>query len=322
MHYHRRPGWALPESAVTPESVFLNRRQILAGMGMGAGLLAAPGALRAMPQAESAFDPMPDLHEAFADAGMPPTDEALTSTYNNFYEFGSSKRIFEEAQKLETDGWTIRITGEVEEEMEISVEDLLTEMPMEERIVRLRCVEAWSMVVPWIGFPMSALIEKARPLSSAQYVKMQTFMNPDVATEQRASWWPWPYTEGLTMDEAKNELSFMVVGAYGKVLHKQFGAPIRLHTPWKYGFKSIKSIDHIEFTSERPLSFWEELAEKEYGFWANVNPEVAHPRWSQAEELVLGTEEKIPTQLYNGYGEWVADMYAGLPEEVGERFWR
>ena len=319
MHYHRRPSWAISEAMVTPEHVFLNRRQILAGMGLGAGLLAMPGRARA----EAGVSPIEGApNPAFTDAGRPVTDEAVNSTYNNFYEFGSSKRISQEAQKLETEGWKITVAGLVEEEFTIDMDDLIGRMALEDRIYRHRCVEAWSMVAPWTGFPLSKLVELAKPLSSATHVRFQTFMNPEIATEQRASWWPWPYVEGLTMDEAMNELSFMVVGAYGKELHKQFGAPMRLHTPWKYGFKSIKSIDRIEFTDSQPLSFWEELLGAEYGFWANVNPEVDHPRWSQAEERVLGTDEKIPTLLYNGYGEQVAGMYGDLPAQVGERFWR
>ncbi len=319
MHYHRRPSWAIADSSVTPEHVFLNRRALLAGMGMGAGLLALPGRGRA----EAGISPLEaPQNPAFADAGRPATDESLTAFYNNYYEFGSSKRIADEAQKLDVTGWKVKIAGLVEEEFEIDFQDLMGRMPLEDRNYRHRCVEAWSMVAPWTGFPLSKLVELAKPLSSATYVKFQTFLDPDVATEQRATWWPWPYTEGLTMDEAMNELSFMVVGAYGKELHKQFGAPMRLHTPWKFGFKSIKAIDRIEFTDERPLSFWEELAENEYGFWANVNPEVPHPRWSQADELVLGTDERVPTRLYNGYEEQVAAMYGDLPQSVGERFWR
>lgn len=319
MHYHRRPSWAISESMVTPEHVFLNRRSLLAGMGMGAGLLAMPGRGRAEPgvsELSGAQNP------AYADAGRPVTGEVTNSTYNNYYEFGSSKRISEEAQQLDVSGWKITIAGLVEEEFQIDMDDLLGRVALEDRIYRHRCVEAWSMVAPWTGFPLARLIEMAKPLSSATHVKFQTFLDADVATEQRATWWPWPYTEGLTMDEAMNDLSFMVVGAYGKELHKQFGAPMRLHTPWKFGFKSIKAIDRIEFTSEQPVSFWEELADNEYGFWANVNPEAPHPRWSQATERVLGTDERIPTQLYNGYGEQVADMYGDLPDTVGQRFWR
>ncbi len=177
------------------------------------------------------------------------------------------------------------------------------------------------MVAPWIGFEMSHLLALAKPLSSAKFVRFETFLDKSVAPGQRQPWHPWPYVEGLTMAEAANELTFMVVGAYGKVLHKQFGAPIRLHTPWKYGFKSIKSVVKITFTDERPVSFWEELQAREYGFWANVNPEVNHPRWSQATERVLGSEDRIPTLLYNGYGEEVAGIYAGMAD-LGDALYR
>ncbi|MGB0499529.1 MAG: protein-methionine-sulfoxide reductase catalytic subunit MsrP, partial [Rubricella sp.] len=262
------------------------------------------------------------LNPAFSDAGRPVTDEGLSSTYNNFYEFGSSKRIWREAQALEVDPWTIAIDGMVERPFEIGFEDLMSRVTLEERIVRHRCVEAWSMVVPWIGFPLSQLLEIAQPLSSARYVRFETFLDPDVAREQRATWWPWPYVEGLTIEEAANELSFVVTGAYGKELHKQFGAPLRLHTPWKYGFKHIKSIVKITFTDEQPLSFWEELQAREYGFWANVNPDVDHPRWSQATELMLGEDDRRPTLLFNGYGEQVAHLYTGMEERLGDRLWR
>ena len=176
------------------------------------------------------------------------------------------------------------------------------------------------MVVPWVGFSLAELVKMARPLSGAKFVQFQTFHDPETARGQRQAWYPWPYTEGLTMAEATNDLSFMAVGAYGKVLHKQFGAPMRLHLPWKYGFKSIKSVDRITFTDKRPVGFWEELQAKEYGFWANVNPEVPHPRWSQASERVLGTQERIPTVLFNGYGEQVASLYTDVDE--GDRLWR
>lgn len=240
MHYFRTPSWHIPDRLATDESVFLNRRSLLKGMGIaGAGALIA-GQSRAA-QAEDPFVPMPERAAAYADAGRPITDEAFSASYNNFYEFGSSKRIAREAQALQTDGWEITIDGLVEKPVTVAVEDLLTEMPMEERVYRHRCVEAWSMTVPWIGFELSALLAKAAPLSGAKYVQFQTFLDTSVAPEQRAVWWPWPYTEGLTIAEAQHELTFMVVGAYGKVLHKQFGAPIRLHTPWKYGFKAIKS---------------------------------------------------------------------------------
>ena len=178
------------------------------------------------------------------------------------------------------------------------------------------------MVVPWIGFPMKKLVSIANPLSSAKYVRMETFMDPSVASEQRAHWYPWPYVEGVTLAEANNDLAFMVVGAYGKVLHRQFGAPLRLHLPWKYGFKSIKSIVKFTFTDRQPKGFWEELLGREYGFWANVNPGVDHPRWSQATEQPLSGGGKIPTQLFNGYGEHVAHLYQGIESRLGDKLWR
>lgn len=175
------------------------------------------------------------------------------------------------------------------------------------------------MVVPWTGFPMAALVAYAKPLAAAKYVRMETFLNPEIASGQRQSFYPWPYVEGLTMAEATNELAFMVTGVYGKPLLKQYGAPLRLATPWKYGFKSVKSIVRFTFTDERPVSFWEGLQASEYGFWANVNPEVPHPRWSQATEEVLGTGERAPTQLFNGYADEVAALYAGIE---GEQLYR
>ena len=189
-------------------------------------------------------------------------------------------------------------------------------MPLEERVYRLRCVEAWSMVVPWSGFPLSALVKLAEPLSTAKYVRMETFMDPDNAKGQKQHWYPWPYIEGLSIEEAMNDLAFIATGIYGKPMPRQNGAPLRLAVPWKYGFKSTKSIVRLTFTSERPVSFWEELQASEYGFWANVNPEVPHARWSQSSEQPLGGGGKrIPTLLYNGYGEQVADLYKGMQGE-------
>ncbi|MEX0759755.1 MAG: protein-methionine-sulfoxide reductase catalytic subunit MsrP [Tistlia sp.] len=245
----------------------------------------------------------------------PLTDEKLATTYNNYYEFGSSKNIWRGAQDLPIRPWSVSIGGLVEEPFEIGIDELLAKMPLEERLYRLRCVEAWSMAVPWSGFALAELVKLARPLASGKYLKMVTLEDYDVMPGQRAGWYPWPYVEGLTVAEASNELAFIATGLYGKPIPKQNGAPLRLAVPWKYGFKSIKSIVAFEFTEERPVSFWEDIQSREYGFWANVNPEVPHPRWSQASEQVLGTDEKVPTQLYNGYGEFVADLYAGMAEE-------
>jgi methionine sulfoxide reductase catalytic subunit len=191
-------------------------------------------------------------------------------------------------------------------------------MPLEERLYRHRCVEAWGMAIPWSGFPLAKLVELAKPLSSAKYLVMHTFLDSSVASGQRQTWYPWPYTEGLTIAEAANELAFLATGAYGKPMPKQHGAPLRLAVPWKYGFKSIKSVNHFSFSAERPKSFWEALQASEYGFWANVNPEVAHPRWSQATEEDITTKERRPTLIYNGYGEYVAHLYSGLEKE---RLW-
>jgi sulfoxide reductase catalytic subunit YedY len=327
----RKQRWLISESQVTPEPVFWNRRRLLAAGGglIGAGALGAfagGSPMAPSPAAAAtpgdAFTPMPGLNPKFADAGREITDEAINGQYNNFYEFGSHKAIFGAAQALATDGWTVTIDGMVSKPFEIGVEDLLARMALEERIYRHRCVEAWSMVVPWIGFPLHRLVALAEPLSGARYLRFETFLDPEVARGQRQHWYPWPYVEGLTMDEAANDLALMVVGAYGKVLPKQFGAPLRLHLPWKYGFKSIKSIRKITFTDERPVSFWEELAANEYGFWANVNPAVRHPRWSQEHERILGTDDSAPTVRFNGYGADVAHLYTGLEDEFGDRLWR
>jgi sulfoxide reductase catalytic subunit YedY len=191
----------------------------------------------------------------------------------------------------------------------------LKKMPFEERLYRHRCVEAWSMAVPWSGFPMAAFVDFAKPLGSAKYVQMETFLDPKTASGQKQVWYPWPYVEGVTIAEAGNELAFLVTGMYGKPVPKQDGAPLRLALPWKYGFKSVKSIVRFSFIDKRPVSFWEALAANEYGFWANVNPAVPHPRWSQADERVLGTNERRPTLKWNGYGEFVAHLYDGIENE-------
>jgi len=300
-------GWEIPERLATPEDVAMNRRAFIAGAGAIAGAAALPDLAFAAPDPTASLYPGP-RNELYKLA-RPITPERVNSRFNNFYEFGSTKKIFRAAQKLQIRPWQLQIDGMVEQPITIDFDDLIRKMPVEERLYRHRCVEAWSMTVPWSGFPMRDLVAFAKPLSSAKYVRMETFKEPSVAKGQRQFWYPWPYVEGITIEEAGNDMAFMVTGAYGKPLAKQFGAPIRLALPWKYGFKSIKSIVRISFTDERPKSFWEEILPKEYGFWANVNPKVRHPRWSQATERVLGTNEEIPTQLYNGYGEFVASLY-------------
>lgn len=313
-------GWELPEAKATPEGVYLNRRNILKSMA-GAGLIASIGSNTAFSGAFAAegHDPSASLYPVPRNdqykVTRELTPEKIVTTYNNFYEFGSHKEIYEAAQALKIRPWTVKIDGLVEKEMEIDIDDLLAQMPLEERLYRHRCVEAWSMVVPWSGFPMKELVKLAAPTSGAKYVVMQTFEDKSVAPGQRQFWYPWPYTDGLTIEEAMNDLTFMVTGLYGKPLPKQNGSPLRLAAPWKYGFKQVKSINRISFTEERPVTFWETLIKNEYGFWANINPEVPHPRWSQAKERDIGTGEKIPTLLYNGYGEYVADIYKDMKGE-------
>jgi len=317
----QRRGWELPESAATPEGVFLARRQFLKGAASSAAMLAGSmaGISRAFANED---DPTADLYPVdrnptyvLDDRWSEPTPEDLATTYNNFYEFGSHKQIAAAAQSLKIRPWTVIIDGYVEEAMTVDVDDLIRKMPLEERVYRHRCVEAWSMAVPWSGFPMKALVDFAKPTSSAKYIRMETFHDPEMASGQSQYWYPWPYIEGLTIEEATNELAFIATGLYGKPIPKQNGAPLRLAVPWKYGFKSIKSLVRFSFTDERPVSFWEESQGAEYGFWANVNPEVDHPRWSQATERPLGGNEKIPTLLYNGYEEFVADLYKDLQDE-------
>lgn len=314
-------AWELPESAATPEHVFRDRRRLCKAIAAGSVLLSAGGmiATNAALAEEPMTDPSAGLYPVAQnprftlDRPLTPEDEA--TSYNNYYEFGSSKNIKSEAQALPIRPWAVTIDGMVEQAMTIDIDDLLKKMPLEERLYRHRCVEAWSMAVPWSGFALKALVEMARPLGSAKYLRMETFNNPDVAEGQRAVWYPWPYVEGLTDFEASNDLAFIATGIYGKPLPPQNGSPLRLAVPWKYGFKSIKGIVKFTFTDERPRSFWEDLQDSEYGFWANVNPEVSHPRWSQATERVLGTGERVPTLLFNGYADFVADMYKGLEGE-------
>ncbi|MGI8526650.1 MAG: protein-methionine-sulfoxide reductase catalytic subunit MsrP [Pseudolabrys sp.] len=321
MNVIRRRGWEIPESQLTPEHLFFNRRSFLAGASAVALL---PGAAQAQRVSDLANvpDPTSDLYPAKHNdkyaLDRPVTDEKINAHYNNFYEFNSSKEVAAQAQRLPIRPWTIKIDGMVEKEQTVGIDDLIRKIGLEERSYRHRCVEAWSMAIAWTGFPFARLVEMARPLASAKYVRMETFNDPKVAPGLRQSWYPWPYVEGLTMAEATNELTFLATGAYGHPIAKQHGAPLRLATPWKYGFKSIKSIVRVSFVDKQPKGMWEALQASEYGFWANVNPQVPHPRWSQASEEVIGTGERRPTLLFNGYGDYVADMYKGLGNE---RLW-
>jgi sulfoxide reductase catalytic subunit YedY len=320
-------GWELPESEATPEDVFLRRREIVKALGIAPALAATASVLPAgLANAEAGIDPTADLYPV-------PRNEKYTverditaqneaTTYNNFYEFGSHKQISRAAQRLSIRPWNIVIDGMVEKEFEIGIDDLRKQVKLEERVYRHRCVEAWAMTVPWSGFQMSELVALAKPMAGAKYVQMQTIAEDKAEMPGlRQFWYPWPYQEGLTIEEATNELAFMVTGLYGKPVPKQNGAPLRLAVPWKYGFKSIKSIVRFTFTDQQPKTFWEGLQPAEYGFWANVNPEVDHPRWSQASEWLLGgrQSDRVPTRLYNGYAEFVAGLY---PADAGEVYYR
>jgi sulfoxide reductase catalytic subunit YedY len=297
----------MPEREATPEAIFRDRRRILAGMaGIAGGILAQSAPRPAFAAAGPKLYPAKRNLDFKLD--RPVTKEELALTYNNFYEFGSHKQISKAAQKLKVNPWAISIGGMVEKDITIEFDDLVKKIGLEERLYRHRCVEAWSMAVPWTGFPFRKLLALARPQSGAKYVVMQTFEDSKIASGQKQFWYPWPYTEGLTIEEAANDLAFLATGVYGKPMPKQMGAPIRLAVPWKYGFKSIKSIVSFNFTDKRPVTFWEKISPREYGFWANVNPKVSHPRWSQARERPLGGWEKIPTLLYNGYAEEVAGL--------------
>jgi sulfoxide reductase catalytic subunit YedY len=314
MFYLRRKGWEIAEREATDESVFLNRRSVLKSAGyMGLAAAGLVGHSQAAPaDPSSALYPAPRNNLYKLDRDL--TAETIASHYNNFYEYGLTKSIAAAAEQLRLRPWTVAIDGLVEAPRQMDIDQLLKLMPLEERLYRHRCVEAWSMSVPWTGFPLRALVALAKPLSSATYVRFETFNDPDMAPEQRG-FWPWPYVEGLTIAEASHDLAFMVTGAYGKPLAKAFGAPLRVHLPWKYGFKSAKSLVRMSFTDKRPETFWETSGPGEYGFWANVNPDVPHPRWSQASEEVLGTHNRRPTLIYNGYGEYVADLYKDMAGE-------
>jgi sulfoxide reductase catalytic subunit YedY len=298
---------------ITSESNYLNRRQFMrtAGLAAGAGLAALSLPLRAGADAR-------DLETV---AGPYSTDETPNSweditTYNNFYEFGTGKEDpYRHAQAFRSRPWKVKIGGECDKPGIYDYEDIVRPHALEDRVYRHRCVEAWSMVVPWVGFPLGDLLQRFEPNSDAKYVRFKTLFDPEQMPGQRRAVLRWPYVEGLTIAEAMHPLTLMTVGVYGKELPNQNGAPLRLVIPWKYGFKGIKSIVEIEFTRRQPDTSWELAAPHEYGFYANVNPEVDHPRWSQARERRIGAglfAEKQPTLMFNGYAEHVASLYSGL----------
>ena len=322
----RRPrGWEIAESAATPEAVARAGRRAVLGGAVALGFSAmAPHAARAQWKLFGGGAPaapaqprtkLAATRNTKYDPGRAITPEEDAETYNNYYEFGLSKSVYNEAKALPETPWTLQIDGMVAKPRTIGLDDLLKQVQIEERVYRHRCVEAWAMTVPWTGFPVADLLKIAEPMASAKYMVFTTLADAKTMPGLRQSWYPWPYTEGLTMQEAANELSFISIGMYGQTLPPQNGAPLRLTVPWKYGFKSAKSIVKISFTDKRPTTFWESLQESEYGFWANVNPAVPHPRWSQASERLLGSDERVPTQIWNGYGEFVAAMYDDKKKE-------
>ncbi|MDB2512697.1 protein-methionine-sulfoxide reductase catalytic subunit MsrP [Luminiphilus sp.] len=317
----KTPRFDFPQiasSEITPEAVWLDRRNLMKAATAAAGLAATGETFAAATaQRDLAFTQAPDDSVFTATDDLTPY-EAATS-YNNFYEFGTDKSDpARYADAMTTDPWEIKVGGLVSKPGKLHLEDVLTGFDLEERIYRFRCVEAWSMVVPWIGFPLSALLERFEPKAEGKFVEFKTLYRRGEmrGTRSFTSVIDWPYREGLRMDEAMNPLTLMTVGLYGKTLPNQSGAPLRLITPWKYGFKNIKSIVEINVTDRQPRTSWQELAPQEYGFYANVNPEVNHPRWSQGWERRLPSSlfnpNRIRTQIFNGYGEQVAGLYKGM----------
>lgn len=303
MHIRIPKGWEIPEREATPESDYLSRRQLLAAAG---GFLGAAGLLKAAPY--------PAKRNPDFTLDRPITLEAAAAGYNNFYEFDAANKeaVKDKVGKFVISPWKVEITGLVKKPMTVDVDDLIKTMPLEERLYRHRCVERWSMAIPWTGFPLSELIKKVEPKEEAKFVRFVTADRPkEMPGLTAAPWYPWPYQEGLRMDEAMNPLALVVTGMYGKPLYKQNGAPIRMIVPWKYGYKSGKSIVKIEFVKKQPATLWNTLQPNEYGFYSNVNPNKPHPRWSQAIEQFIPTMERKQTLLYNGYEKWVAGLYNG-----------
>ena len=301
----------IPSSEITPEHLFLSRRQFMRGAAAigGAAALAACGV--------AAEPPAPTPADATASAATDELGDPLNSfsqitTYNNFYEFSTDKQsVARLAKDFTTSPWQVAVGGLVNKPRTFAMEDLL-KFDQEERIYRLRCVEAWSMVIPWNGFPLSKLLAEVEPTAEAKYVRFETLLRPEEMPGQRDNYFPWPYIEGLRLDEAMHDLTLLATGIYGKPMTPQNGAPIRLVVPWKYGFKSIKSIVKIDLVDTMPTSLWMASAPNEYGFYANVNPEVSHPRWSQANERRIGESGRRDTLLFNGYADEVAGLYAGM----------
>ncbi|MCC6568093.1 MAG: protein-methionine-sulfoxide reductase catalytic subunit MsrP [Anaerolineales bacterium] len=300
-------------SEITPYSQYISRREFLkaAGILSGSALLAAcapkvaatvmPG--DEAPPAEVKFDELGDPSNTFEDI----------TNYNNYYEFTTNKEaVAPLSEDFNTNPWTVEVYGLVRQPKTYGIEDLLSKFTQEERIYRLRCVEAWSMVIPWSGFTLSSILNEVAPTSKAKYVRFESVYRPEELPGQSSPFYPWPYQEGLRLDEAMNDLTILATGLYGKPMPNQNGAPIRLVVPWKYGFKSIKAVTKIELVEEQPSTLWNSVGSTEYGFYSNVNPERPHPRWSQASERRIGELKRRPTLMFNGYADQVAGMYAGM----------
>jgi sulfoxide reductase catalytic subunit YedY len=314
MHIHKasfEKAAGIKPSEITPQEVYVNRRELLRAFGFGAALAAFGGALPAAATDRLVYR----LNPRYSTTETPNSYQDIT-TYNNFYEFGTSKQDpAANAGTLRPRPWSVTISGEAEVTGRYDLEDILRPHALEERVYRLRCVEAWSMVIPWVGIPLADVLRRFQPTSRARYVAFKTLLDHKQMPGQRSTVLDWPYVEGLRIDEAMHPLSLLVVGLYGEVLPNQNGAPLRLVVPWKYGFKGIKSIVEIHFTERQPPTSWSSAYPQAYGFYANVNPAVDHPNWSQARERRIGAglfNARIPTQLFNGYASDVADLYRGM----------
>jgi sulfoxide reductase catalytic subunit YedY len=312
----KRPSDILP-SDITDEAVYLKRRVLLKMAGIATmGVLSSRSVLAANSVAGAKGKVLSAVQESPYSTDQPPNSWSDVTTYNNYYEFGTGKEDpNRNAREFNPQPWSVTVNGECNKPGNYDYQDLISPHKLEERIYRLRCVEAWSMVIPWVGVPLASIIKQLQPNSNAKYVRFKTLYDPKRMSGQRRRVLNWPYVEGLTIDEAMHPLTLMVVGLYGRELPNQNGAPMRLIVPWKYGFKSIKAIVEISFTRTRPLSSWERSAPVEYGFYANVNPAVPHPRWSQARERPIGAglfAGKKPTLIFNGYADQVASLYTGL----------
>ena len=317
----KNSGIEIPSSEITPKEIYLSRRTFMTGAAAlaASAALVACGAPPAPAEPDAAVEgnggaPQTAVSEGQTDElGDPLTSYRDTTNYNNFYEFTTDKEeVASKAAGFPVSPWQIEVDGLVNNPGVYDIDDLRSRFNQEERIYRMRCVEGWSMVIPWLGFPLSQLLQEVEPTADAKYVRFETLYDPEKMPGQNSRWYEWPYIEGLRLDEAMHDLTILSTGLYGEDLLPQNGAPIRLVVPWKYGFKSIKSIVKISLVDEMPTSLWMSTAPREYGFYANVNPEVPHPRWSQATERRIGELGRRKTLMFNGYEEQVADLYAGM----------